>query len=120
MSSDDLLLETNQLLRRVVEIENERRAEAEKQRVEFEEMQKQTEATRSESFRTMLQDRGLSGEVLDLEGTNFDERFAEAQRKTEENLKAMREQDEMYKNSVLQELQTQSDLLKQIAEKLGA
>jgi len=118
MTPEELLADTNRLLQRLVAIEDERKAEAERYRAESDfslaEMKKKTD----ESMAQRLKERGLSEDAAAGGDEDWDKRFKAVQQKSRENMDAMRVKDEQYKEQLLQELRTQSDLLKQIAKKL--
>jgi hypothetical protein len=102
MSEADLIQETNQLMRRILEIEDERKRQEERSRIELEEMQERIKARTEEA-----------------EEDDWEARIRESQEEAAKASLEMKEKDEMYKQQLMTELQTQSELLRRIAEKLG-
>lgn len=102
MSEADLIQETNQLMRRILELEEERKRQEERSRIELEEMQERIKARTEE-----------------VEEDDWEARIRESQEEAAKASLEMKEKDEMYKQQLIVELQTQSELLRRIAEKLG-
>jgi hypothetical protein len=118
MTDSELLAETNQLLKRVVEIDQENRARSEAMRKENDRMHAEMDAKRKASMRSSLQELGLSVEDSDPSDDSWEERMKEVQRLSREKVELARKKEEHYRDQLLEELRIQSDLLKQIAEKL--
>jgi hypothetical protein len=119
VTHDELLADTNRLLQRLVEIDQTQRAESERFREEMEARREKMNEEQNESKTKRLVDLGLTPEDAALPEEDWEVRHAEAQRNAHENIERARQKDEEYKEQLLAELRTQSDLLRQIAEKLG-
>ena len=65
-----------------------------------------------------LEERGLPPEGLEGTSGEWERRREAASRRSLENLETLRERDETYKVELLAELRTQSEILRQIAERL--
>lgn len=88
----------------------------EQSKVQSDKMLADMNKEREEKMKVKLEERGAP-----TEGTEEDwqKRLDEARQKSRENMELVREKDLKYKEELLQELRTQSDLLTQISEKLG-
>jgi len=120
MSQEELIADTNRLLQQLVASEKAQKEEAERSRAEFETKFGDLSAKREETLKSKLGQRGLPSDLIDTPEEDWEKRINEARQKSKENLELMRQKDEQYKEELMQELRIQSDLLKQIAEKLGA
>lgn len=118
MKESELLAETNELLRRIVQIDDEQRHAAERSKAEIEQQMAEMKVVREKTTKQTLEAQGLSGEGIEGTPKDWEDRMKEAQRKSEENQRVMREKDEYYKNQLLKELSEQTRLLALIAEKL--
>lgn len=119
MTHDELIADTNRLLAQIVQMDTERQAQAKKSEAEMEERMAAMKAKREEAMKTRMEERGLTGEAASASDEDWEARITQSRRQTEQNLEFMREKDREYKEQLIQELRVQSDLLRQIAEKLG-
>lgn len=104
MSDEQLIIETNELLRRLLEVEAQRKANADLSRGALKE--------RLAEIRTRAGVDKESDEALEA-------RRLAAQAKSDERITQMREKEEEYRQRLLGELATQTDLLRRIGEKLS-
>lgn len=118
MSSDELLEDTNRLLRRLVEIEAEQRELAAKTRLEFEEKKAAWTQENKDKMRDLLVERGVPKEVAEIPEVDFEKRRGETLRRSKENMESALAREKEYKTQLLEELRTQSELLMLIAERL--
>ena len=118
MSSDELLEDTNRLLRRLVEIEAEQRELAAKTRLEFEEKKAAWTQENKDKMRDLLVERGVPKEVAEIPEVDFEKRRGETLRRSKENMESALAREKEYKTQLLEELRTQSELLRLIAERL--
>jgi hypothetical protein len=118
MSDSELLEETNRLLRKLVEIDEERRAENERAMKELEARRPMVEL-HNEALEERLKRMGIESEAAEVGENDWEKRLQEANRKTMENIETASARERQYKDELLAELRTQSDLLRQIVEKLG-
>ena len=119
MTNEELLLDTNQLLRKLFEIDEQNRAQADESRAslkkQMEEVRaRQAEAAKSPSTDLSVQEPAPSGAPQDWET-----RQKVATESGKARMEEMRALDQKYKEEVLEELRKQSEILKQIAERLG-
>jgi hypothetical protein len=110
MDQQQLIAETNELLKRILDLEAERKVEAEQARVEAEKSMK--------DFDLGMGRIGSPGSLVENDHADWEKRFAETQKKSRERIDAATEKDREYKADLLGELAIQTALLRQIAEKL--
>jgi hypothetical protein len=115
---EDLVAETNGLLQRFLKVEEERAAEAAEAKAKFDKEMAEMEASRKEKMRSALIERGLPEDAADLDA-DFEARLREAQKESQIRLEEAKVRDQDYKEQFLAELQQQTELLRQIAEKLA-
>lgn len=120
MTNDELLEETNRLLRRLFELDEKQKAENEEALKGFNFRMEEMKSKRDKKLNEELSKKGPEEEALQGGGTDWEARFKSVSEKSRVNLEEMREQDRAYKESLLHELRLQSEILKQIAGKLGA
>jgi hypothetical protein len=118
MSESDLLAETNDLLRRLVEIDERNRREIEESEAKWDAEKVEFDAKILETKKRLLTERGVPEEGLGGEDKDWEKRIEEGRMEMTKKMETLRDKDEEYKQVVLAELQKQSDLLKQIAAKL--
>jgi len=107
MTHDELVADTNQLIRQLLEREAAAKAESER--------------FLQESRSRLAEIRGAKpNEAPEDLFADMDARRKEATAKAQENLKVATQREADFKDELLAELRIQSDLLRQIAEKLGA
>jgi hypothetical protein len=100
MAQDQLIQETNEVLKKILEIEEQKRAKVES-------------LTSERSTIPDLQRPGNETKEEDLE-----KRMKAAQDQSRENMRVIQERSKQYQEDVLNELRIQNDLLRQIFEKL--
>jgi len=119
MTPEELLADTNRLLRELAEAEAKVRADAEVKSAEFKEKMAKMAEEREAKQRELMKERGLPENELGTSDEDFDKRRKEAQERLNTNALAVRERESKFKDEMLAELRIQSDLLRQIGEKLG-
>lgn len=106
------------MLRRLLEIDEEQKKQSAEVKARLE--QKKAELTNHREERDLKEREKLG---LPPEGAVTEEQIQqrrdEAMRRAKENAEVAREKFEKYREELLTELRTQSDLLRQIAERLG-
>lgn len=119
MTNEELLQDTNSLLRRLFELEEQNRLEAEKSRIEFEKLMEKTREEQDAGINERLVEVGVADSASMGSMDSWQQRSTEATRAAQQNIDEARAMDQEYKDALLAELRKQSDLLRQIAEKLG-
>lgn len=118
MTQEELLEDTNRLLRRLVEMDEEQRAKAESLKEERGARRKSTEQTANNAMKEKLRELGLPEDVTEPSEKEMEARLKAARERSKENLEIAKQRQEQFQSQLLEELQTQSDLLRRIAEKL--
>ncbi len=119
MPDDALLAETNHLLQRLLDLDADRKASTAAAKEKFDAMKTKMNADREETMRKRLEAEGLSAEDAAIPEEEWEARRKEAQRRSQENIETARMKDAEYKQTLLEELRTQSDLLRRIEERLA-
>jgi len=117
MSQDALLLETNRILGRLLEIQEAHLREAEesaKEAAEYEAEQKK----RDEALQQALAQRGLDPRLVEGSDENWDARYEAATAKSRQKIEEAQAEEEKFREALLTELRIQSELLTQIAKRL--
>lgn len=120
MSQEELIANTNDLLRQVIEINRKREEEHARSKVELEATFTASKQKREEALAAGLRAHGHPDEIAEGSDEDWEKRMAEAQSRARENMEASRKKAEEHKDALLEEMRTQSELLRKIAEKLGA
>lgn len=107
------------MLRQLLDIQAQQRAEAERFHAEFEAEMAEMTAKREAAMRERLIERGVPEEAARGTEEGWEKRMEETRRESARRIEAARQKDAEYKEQLLAELRTQSDLLRQIAERLG-
>jgi|GEM_PF-5743954 len=119
MDQASLIAETNALLKQVLDADAARKAEAEKQRAEFEtQMGGLKERT---SARTGAPRKEAGAEDADSAGDpdeDWEKRLKDAREKSRERMEQSAVREREFKAQLLEELRTQTELLRQIAERV--
>ncbi len=115
MADPDLIAETNRLLRQLLESDAEAREQSKASRERLNAFREDLDAKREERRKTRLREDGFPEDASE---DDLDARRKEAHRRSEENIAVSREREARYREELLQELRVQSDLLRQIAERL--
>lgn len=120
MSPEELLTDTNRLLRQIVEIDQRQREESERARADFEATQKELEKNRTERLAQAVRDRGVDVNPELLDEDALDRKRQELQRRAKENLEEAKKKQQEHQELLLAELRIQTELLKAIAQRLQA
>jgi hypothetical protein len=112
-----MIEDTNRLLQRLIEINEEQRVRSEELKKDNEVRMKALKDKSDAAMKEHLIKRGLSPEDAGSE-EDWKTRAEEARKMSKERLEASQQQTLQFRTEMLQELKTQSDLLRQILEKL--
>ncbi len=102
MDQGSLIQETNALLKQILDMHAQQKAESEKQKADLE----KSMAEMKEKYKT------------DDSEDDWEKRIQETREKTKTRLEESKQRELQFKTELMDELRTQSDLLRQIAEKL--
>jgi hypothetical protein len=119
MADAELIEETNRLLRTILQNDAEQKARSAEAIEEIKKKGEKIDANFEEQRKKRLRDAGLPEEAVEGTEDDWEKRRREAQRKSRENIEASQKRHERYQEELLAELRTQSDLLRQIAERLA-
>ena len=119
MADADLIVETNRLLHTILQNDAEQKARSAEAIEEIEKKSAEIDTKFSEPMKERLRKEGLPEEAIEGTQEDWEKRRREAQRKSRENIEASQKRHEQYQEELLTELRIQSDLLRQIAERLA-
>lgn len=120
MPDTELIAETNRLLQRVLDLSEQRKSDSERGMVDFKAQMEAMKTKREEAMKTRLEEREVPTEVASADEEEIESRRKAALHRSQENIATMQARDREYKERLLAELSTQSDLLRRIAERLEA
>ena len=118
MADDELIAETNQLLKRVLELDAEHRLETEKRIKELDDQRKEIKRRRQDEIAARLIEDGFSEADAHLSDEEWKERRWEAEKSAREQLIEAREREAKFRDELLSEMRAQTEVLRQIAERL--
>lgn len=120
MADPELIAETNRLLQRFFDMRQQDKEAAEKHRLEHESWKAEQDENFQAGLREKLQERGAELEGFDGTMEDWEARMKAVRTQAKEKLEVEKVKERAYKDRMLEEMQTQSDLLRRIAERLGA
>jgi len=119
MSDQELLEDTNRLLRQLVEIDAQHRQDAEQSKAKLDEINKDLENKRKERLRKFAAEKGLPAEVAEGEEEDWQKRLEETRRRSKENIELGKAKELEFREQLLAELRKQSELLQKIEARLS-
>lgn len=118
MSDQELLADTNGLLRKLLDLEEQRRIESEKSLREMQERMERMHAESDAALKSRLQAKGLSIDDAESSDEDWEKRLEAARSRAREQAQEAQQRIERHQAAVMQELATQTELLRRIAERL--
>lgn len=119
MTDAELLADTNRLLKQFFEWNEEQKAERAGAEEKFKVDQMRWSEEQKEWKAKALREKGLDVDGLDLDDETFKAKFNEIREKSRRQIEEAKKREIRYREELMAELQTQTSLLRQIAEKLG-
>lgn len=119
MTDEELLADTNRLLRQFFDWDREQKAERERMEARWKADEERREAESKSFMADALKSKGVSLDGLDLTDENFEAKIKEIREKSQRNLEESKARELAFREDLLAELKIQTDLLNQIKEKLA-
>jgi hypothetical protein len=118
MEDAELIRETNELLRRIVQMDEEAKQESAKWQEEFERRSEQSDEEFNANVNQRLMEQGFSESELAGGPRDWEDRLQELRTRTQQQAQETLNLDRKYKEDVLAELREQTRLMTEIAQAL--
>lgn len=119
MTDIELIADTNRLLQQLVDFQTRQEAESKRAKEEMDARMAEMETKRKENTRRLMEGLGVQTHDAALSETDLDEKMASVREEGKRRIEEVRQIESTFRDQLLAELRAQSELLRQIFERLG-